>query len=68
MASFAVKSLLTNIPINETINIACDTLFDPDRQFETIFTKNYHELTQSCIVNFPLANRKRCFKRIAKRQ
>ena len=41
MASFDVKSLFTNIPINETINIACDTLFDPDRQFDTIFTKNY---------------------------
>ena len=30
MASFDLKSLFTNIPINETINIACDTLFDPD--------------------------------------
>ena len=39
--SFDVKSLFTNIPINETINIACDTLFDPDQQFDTIFTKNY---------------------------
>ena len=40
MVSFDVKSLFTNIPINETINIACDTLFDPDRQFDTILTKN----------------------------
>ena len=41
MASFDVKSLFTNIPINETIDTACDTLFDPDRQFGTIFSKNY---------------------------
>ena len=41
MASFYIKSLFTNIPLNETINIASDSLYDSNIHDVPFFSKLY---------------------------
>lgn len=44
MVSLDIKSLFTNIPIEETINIVCDKLFKNQNKFENFTKKEFEKL------------------------
>ena len=41
LCSFDISSLFTNIPLNETIQICADTLYEDDRIVPPIFAKDF---------------------------
>ncbi len=51
MASFDVKSLFTNIPLNETIDICVEDLFAqaPPQKF---FRKNIRSMLSNCVLDY----------------
>ena len=53
MASFDIESLFTNIPINETINIICDSLFKKEKTFKKFSKLEFNKLLNFAVKDSP---------------
>ena len=50
-ASLGVESLFTNIPLEETINISCDSLFGNEAKINNFSTDNFKKLLRMALQN-----------------
>ena len=54
MASFDVESLFTNIPIDETINIICNSIFKQEKdEFKNFSKSQFHKLLNFAVKDSP---------------
>ena len=53
MASFDIESLFTNIPIDETINIICDSLFKNTKKVKKFTKEQLHKLLNFAVKDSP---------------
>ena len=53
MASFDIESLFTNIPLDETINIICDSLFKENKKFKKFTKEQVHKLLNFAVKESP---------------
>ena len=51
MASFDVESLFTNIPLEETINISCDSLFGNEAEINNFSRNDFDKLLRIALQN-----------------
>ena len=51
MASLDVESLLTNIPLQETISVCCDSLFSNNAKVNNINTIDFEKLLRVALQN-----------------
>ena len=51
MASFDIKSLFTNIPLHETIDICCNSLFETDSLVFGFNKTSFHKLLSFAVTN-----------------
>ena len=51
MASLDVESLFTNIPLEETINISCDSLFGSEAEISYFSRNNFEKLLRTALQN-----------------
>ena len=51
MASLDVESLFTNIPLEETINVSCDSLFSNDSKINNINRIYFEKLLRAALLN-----------------
>ena len=49
MASFDITSLFTNVPIEETINIATDSLYEENNKVRNIKKEDFKKLLKTCV-------------------
>ena len=51
MASLEVESLFTNIPLEETINISCDSLFGNEAEINNFNRNDFEKLLRMALQN-----------------
>ena len=51
MASLNVHSLFTNIPLEETISVCCDSLFSNDAKVNNVNRINFQKLLRAVLQN-----------------
>ena len=51
MASLDVESLFTNIPLEETISVCCDSLFSNNAKVNNINRNNFGKLLRAALQN-----------------
>ena len=61
MASFDVKSLFTNIPLDETINIVCDSMFKDQDTYCNFTKEQFTSLLQLAVKDSPFIFNKRLY-------
>ena len=51
MASLDVESLFTNIPLEETVDICCDSLFEKENKIKNFNRQNFENLLRTALQN-----------------
>ena len=64
MASFDVESLFTNIPIDETIDIICDSLFEKAKKVKNFTKPQLHKLLNFAVKDSPFLFDQKLYKQV----